>query len=608
MSASPVVVPLHRAAFDDRAVGWALDDALGSTDPNVGAQRVRAWLSELDPADLDPSEQVQLIAELERLKSAAAAAQARMTVAFTSDRVADALEHFRAETAAETDGFASGARSGGRRARDETDAIATCVRSVGSEIALARRESPSRGDRFVGMARALVNEMPHTMAALEQGKVSEWGAIMMVRGTAVLTLEARAAVDATLGPQLEAMSPHQIDQATRREAAARDAAAVVHRREEAVKSRRVSVRPAPDGMAYLTLLTGLKEAVAAYASLHRHAQSVVAGTAFHVDGDGTGEPVQELPDGRSQGAVMADAAIARLTGRPTGAAVPVEVELVITDRALLGTGDPARSTDEPARIPGHGPVPAPIARAWLRDAGERSHTSTASGEMRGTGTRDATSTNAPGIHFEDKLASPAQGIGQVWLRRLYTSPDGRDLVAMDSRRRTFDGQLRRMLILRDDHCRTPYCDAPIAQHDHVRAHALGGITGYANGEGLCVRCNQVKEEPGWIHTVTSGDGNESPDRPGCRGTRQPAPHLSLKSRGTLPQDDSLDLAATPSPPHTVRITTPTGQVHYSTAPPLLGHGWSPPDDTALAGADKQTPAHPDTAMPNLAPRATARGA
>lgn len=349
------------------------------------------------------------------------------------------------------------------------------------------------------MAKSLVKEMPETMTALEKGRVSEWGATVMVRGTAVLSIEDRAAVDTELGPQLQSMSVRQIDQATRREAAERDAAAVVRRREQAVRSRRVSVRPAPDGMAYLTVLTTLKEAVTAYASLHRHAQSVAAGTAFYVDADG--ETVQELPEGRGLGAIVTDTAIARLADKPTATPAPVGIHLVITDRALFGTGDAARSTDEPARIPGHGTVPAPVAREWIRD-----------------------------------------GAAQVWLRRLYTDPTGRDLVTMDSRRRTFTGRLRQMLVLRDDTCRTPWCDAPIAQGDHTRAHARGGETSFTNGAGLCIRCNQTKESPGWKHTVTS----------------------------TVTQTPN-----TAGPPHAIRVTTPTGHNHESVAPPLLGHGWTP---------------------------------
>ena len=57
-----------------------------------------------------------------------------------------------------------------------TDDVATCIRAdrkaaglpraewdrgIDSQIALARRESPNRGGRHLGFARALVHEMPH---------------------------------------------------------------------------------------------------------------------------------------------------------------------------------------------------------------------------------------------------------------------------------------------------------------------------------------------------------------------------------------------------------------------------------------------------------------
>ena len=71
---------------------------------------------------------------------------------------------------------------------------------------------------------------------------------------------------------------------------------------------------------------------------------------------------------------------------------------------------------------------------------------------------------------------------RVWVRRLYTSPDGRDLVAMDSRRRLFTGLLRRMLVLRDDVCTTPWCEAPIVHADHATAFRDGGATTYHRGQ------------------------------------------------------------------------------------------------------------------------------
>ena len=122
----------------------------------------------------------------------------------------------------------------------------------------------------------------------------------------------------------------------------------------------------------------------------------------------------------------------------------------------------------------------------------------------------------------------------MWLRRLYTGPDGRDLVAMDSRRRVFTGLLRRLLVLRDDVCVTPWCDAVIAHADHTRPARRGGLTDLANGGGRCARCNYVKEAPGWRVRVT---------RPG--------------------------------PARQVEVDTPLRRRYTSTPPPLLGWGWQP---------------------------------
>ena len=69
-------------------------------------------------------------------------------------------------------------------------------RGVGAQVALARRDSPHRGAQHLGLAKALVLEMPCTLAALEQGRLSEWRATILVRDTACLSREHRAAVDA----------------------------------------------------------------------------------------------------------------------------------------------------------------------------------------------------------------------------------------------------------------------------------------------------------------------------------------------------------------------------------------------------------------------------
>ena len=199
---------------------------------------MREWLSALDVEHLTDRERIDVVAELERVKSTAAATQARAT----------------------------------RTLRDSREAAAPqdAVRSVGAEVALARRQSPTLGDRFVGLARALVDEMPWTMRALDAGACSEQHALVMVQATSVLSLADRAEVDRRVGPVLDRLGVRGAERAARRVAAELDVAAVVRRMEDAVRSRRVTVRPAPDGMGYLTVLGPMVEVVGAYGSVRGH--------------------------------------------------------------------------------------------------------------------------------------------------------------------------------------------------------------------------------------------------------------------------------------------------------------------------------------------------
>ncbi len=76
---------------------------------------------------------------------------------------------------------------------------------------------------------------------------------------------------------------------------------------------------------------------------------------------------------------------------------------------------------------------------------------------------------------------------------------------MDSRRRRFDGRLRDFLILRDQVCRTPWCDAPVRHLDHVTPAEHGGPTSATNGQGYCEACNHAKQAPGWTTDPVAGD-------------------------------------------------------------------------------------------------------
>ena len=392
----------------------------------------------------EESELVEGIAALERLKATAAARQARLAAALDASR---------------RDAEAAAGMPAARRGR-----------GVAAEVALARRDSPARGSRHLGFAKALVNEMPFTLAALEAGVLSEWRATIVVRESACLDVEDRRRLDAELCSETEKLNgvgDAALGAAAKSIAYRLDPHAVVDRAARAQHDRTVTIRPAPDTMTFVTALLPVAQGVSVYAALKREADVCC--------------------DGRSRGQVMADTLVERVTGRSAAQPIPVAVNLVISDQALLGAENAA------AVIAGYGSVPSAVAQKLIAAAAES----------------------------PDSLAT---------LRRLYAKPASGALVAMDSRSRLFPKGLAEFIGLRDQRCRTPYCDAPVRHRDHAMPHRRGGRTSARNGLGLCARCNYTKEAPGW--TVSA----------------------EIDENGR----------------HAAQFTTPTGAHHHSLAPPAPG--------------------------------------
>ncbi len=401
-------------------------------EPTLDARSVLAWQRELSaaleaPSGMDDAGRVDAIRALERLGCVVSAAQAQLAAELDASQCAEQVA------------------AGVPRAQRG--------RGVAAQVAWARRESPHRGQRHLGLARVVPSELPHSWSAWCAGSITEWKVTLIARETACLARHDRLEVDSVVAgdpARLESMGERELVAAVQAAAYRLDPASFVSRRRRAEGDRRVTLRPAPDCMTWLTALLPVRDGVAAYAALTRAADSARSG----------GDP-------RGKGQVMADTLVTGILAARAGGApvVPVALDLVMTDHDLFGTGD------EPALLDGFGPIPAELARELVADACTRRE--------------------------------------RVWLRRLYAHPSTGELVAAEARGRLFPDSLARFIRLRDRTCRTPWCDAPVRHADHALDHALGGATSIANGQGLCEACDYAKQAPGWrARPSPAADGHQ----------------------------------------------------------------------------------------------------
>jgi hypothetical protein len=185
---------------------------------------------------------------------------------------------------------------------------------------------------------------------------------------------------------------------------------------------------------------------------------------------------------------MADTLVERITGQPSADAVPVTVNLVVSDQTLLNGGH------EPAWLQGYGPLPPDHTRGLTQQA------------------------------IDNSLAA---------LRRLYATPTTGTHLALDSVARTFP-------------------QAPICHHDHAVPRAAGGPTTAVNGQGLCEHCNYTKEAPGWRTRPITGPPDHphttetvTPTGHTVRSTAPPSPHPAHSTRTAEPSTTSDNASTSP---------------------------------------------------------------
>jgi hypothetical protein len=359
-----------------------------------------------------------------------------------------------------------------RRAADRASGASAGLASRGApvEIAMARGVSRATVDYQLAFTRQLVADHPRLLDACLDGQVAQSAAKHIIHATEPLAAEQRRGLDSQLTGLARELTPGEVRKAAARAVAAADPTAAEERARLARARKAVRAVMNGDGTGALVAQLPAEQALACWQALDHDARGMRS------DGDE-----------RSINHLMCDLLVERVTGQAKASDLNLEIAIVVSGSSLLA------ADDQPAKLVGHqggdyGVLPAGLARE-LADS------------------------------------------DQAGWRRLVCDPIDGCLLSMDTRKRRFDGMLRKFILYRDGTSRRPGSDAPIYEIDHVNRYSDGGTTAAANAEGLAKSDHHLRDLPMWSVRARDGDAANG-----------------------------------------VVWTTPTGHSYVSRPPPILGHG------------------------------------
>jgi hypothetical protein len=357
----------------------------------------RVWLLKEGAAHREgPDSELGLLLEcvashLERAKAIdlqlarAAADRARALAAFARMRPEAAMDRAPGEV---------GAASSASRAARPT-ALEAVSEWAADEVAARLSLSPSDARALLTDCLVLVEQLPATLAALEQGRIGWEHARVLVELLAPLSDEKRAEVEERVLARAEGKSRTQLRVAARRAVLRADADAAIKRAAAAIHDREVRLYPGDDGMGSLSITLPIPVARACVRALERTAEACA------VEGDT-----------RTKAQRMADC-FTDLILRPGCNGLPpvqVQLTLVAAVKTMLGG-------DEPGEVDGD-VVPAALVRELAytlgllprpEDPGDRPSDGSATTSAAKPGS--ATSTDAEAVSESAPEASEASEAG-----------------------------------------------------------------------------------------------------------------------------------------------------------------------------------------------------
>jgi len=420
------------------------------------------------------------------------ARQARALAAFARSRPAS-LDR--------TDQEVGAAAAATRAARPE--ALLPVSEWAVDEIAVALGTTSGVAGRLLTESLLLVDRLPGTLAALDDGGLSWRHAQVLTDLVAPLAAELRPVAEERLLSRLADKTPPQLRAAARRIVQRLDAEAITRRVAEAVRSRQVTVHPTGDGLGTLTV-TDLPLPVlrAVHDALRQYADAAA------VEGDD-----------RTRAQRMVDCLVALVLRPDEHGLAPVQAQLTViaTVRTLLGD-------DEAGEVDGD-LVPAEMVRALAHTLGLLPRSEAAFPVA--TPAEPPPGRPSPDAPAPDEPASPAE-LAQLLDTRAVrgTALTARPQIALVDE---LTGQLLaltdaaglragqplgppapsagyrpgaetdRFVRHRDRRCRFPGCRAPAARND--LDHTVpwpAGATSTDNLAALCRHHHRLRHQaPGW---------------------------------------------------------------------------------------------------------------
>jgi hypothetical protein len=387
------------------------------------------------------------------------------------------------------------------RAQDETPGPSEVrdipLRSLAAQIGAMWRTPDRTVERHLSAAVVLVGSFPATHAALEAGEISRAHASVIVEaGLPITDDDARALFEAAVLEVARRETPGRLRPAARLLANRLHPVALETRHAVAATARNVWVRDLDDGMAELiatlpaALAHGIRDRLDRYAQRELDARKPRATV-------GTGTDTGTVTDTAVNITDVTDTHTADTRGIG-------EIRTdVFTDLLLTGHASPEAShasIPEAEAIVAHVQITLPVLTALGHD--------TAPAELTG---------HAP---IDTATALRLAGTANGW-DRVLTHPVTGTVLAVDRYRPT--DHLKRVLRVRDEHCRFPGCRMPTRRCDidHTIAAEHDGPTELTNLAHLCRRHHTLKHHSAWrvrqtpdgILHWTSPTGREYPDVP-----------------------------------------------------------------------------------------------